>query len=361
MSTLDVTSTAGLLESGVIGFGGRAYGLEPLVLPTDPVHARGDGELAWRYAELLGPRPAPAQGPPAGPGAADSAEQLFWFRWITGHQLTFMLWQELARRAVRAAAPAPGQGQARAPAQAQPLSPSPAQPLPPASAQPLPPAPDGMLPAARLVRGYSAMLLYTASCTREVYHRVIRPSMALHHPAFSGAWARDYGPVRALLRGRPPAARAGGADALLAECALNTAVHEGIALKLVPDAPSLLQSAAGQDRPLPRDIRAVLFDTYFLTLRAPCSPAEVAAQLLRRIRAVSEDLTVNGLYPAYASSRAEKPAALCAGPVEEIEHGVPGLLAAIARDAVLRPTPDPSDPGPATSARPLEGSDLHGT
>ena len=324
MSALDSTSTTGLLEAGVTEFGGRDYGLEPLVLPTDPVHSSGDGQLTRRYAELLGPDPSPGPGPSssAGPREAHSAEQLFWFRWITGHQLTFMLWQELGRRAAGAAAPAP---------------------------------PDETASAARLVRGYSAMLLYTASCTRDVYHRVIRPSMALHHPAFSGAWARDYGPVRALLRGRLPAGWEGRADALLEECALNEAVHEGIALKLVPDAPSLLQSAAGQGRPLPRDVRAVLFDTYFLTLRAPCSPAEVAAQLLRRVRAVCDDLAANRLYPAYASSRAEKPDALRAERIEEIEHTVPQLLAAIARDSVRRCTPD-SHP----STRPLEGSGSHG-
>lgn len=319
MSALDGTSTAGLLEAGVTEFGGRAYGLEPLVLPTDPVHSSGDAQLTRRYAELLGSGPSPGAGPSAGPGAADSAEQMFWFRWITGHQLTFMLWQELGRRAAGAAAP---------------------------------PTADEVASAARLVRGYSAMLLYTASCTRDVYHRVIRPSMALHHPAFSGAWARDYGPVRALLRRRLPAAWEGRADVLLEECALNEAVHEGIALKLVPDAPSLLQSAAGQGRPLPRDVRAVLFDTYFLTLRAPCSPAEVATQLLRRVRAVCDDLAANCLYPAYASSRTEKPGALRAKPVEEIEHTVPRLLAGIARDFVRPSTPgSPHFPPPVGRKR----------
>ncbi|GHH83664.1 L-tyrosine 3-hydroxylase [Streptomyces capitiformicae] len=312
MSALDGNSTTGLLEAGVAEFGGRAYGLEPLVLPPDPVHSSGDGHLARRYAELLGPGPEAGDEPSGALGAADSDEQLFWFRWITGHQLTFMLWQELGRRAAEAAVPAP-EGEVAA--------------------------------AARLVRGYSAMLLYTASCTRDVYHRIIRPGMALHHPAFSGAWARDYGPVRALLRGRLPDAWADGAEVLLDECALNETVHEGIATKLVPDAPSLLQSAAGHGRPLPRDVRAVLFDTYFLTLRAPCSPTEVAAQLLRRIRVVREDLAANGLYPAATTSRDEKPESLRTERVEEIERTVPRLLTCIARDSVRRS---------------LEGSGSHG-
>jgi L-tyrosine peroxygenase len=331
---LDGNSTAGLLEAGVAEFGGRAYGLEPLVLPPVPVPSSGDGHLRRRYAELLGRGPDTGTEAPSGLGAADSAEQLFWFRWITGHQLTFMLWQELRRRAAEDAVPAP---------------------------------PHEVAAAARLVRGYTAMLLYTASCTRDVYHRIIRPSMALHHPAFSGAWARDYGPVRALLRGRLPAAWDGWADALLEECALNEAVHEGIAAKLVPDAPSLLQSAAGNGRPLPRDVRAVLFDTYFLTLRASCSPAEIAAQLLRRVRVMRDDLAANGLYPAATSSRAEKADALRAPRVEEIERAVPQLLGSIARDCVRRSSPDYPGPVPASSSSPTrafehpsEGSGSHG-
>ncbi|MEU6095019.1 L-tyrosine 3-hydroxylase [Streptomyces sp. NPDC047079] len=304
MTTLNGNSTAGLLEAAVTEFGGRAYGLEPLVLPPDPVPGSGDAHLAERYGELLG-KGADAE-PLGALGAPESAEQLFWFRWITGHQLTFMVWQELGRRAAEAAAPA---------------------------------SPDEMAAAARLVRGYSAMLLYTASCTRDVYQRVIRPSMALHHPGFSGAWARDYGPVRALLRGRLPAAWDGRAHALLQECTLNEAVHEGVAAKLVPDAPSLLQASAGNGRTLPRNVLAVLFDTYFLTLRAPSSPSDIAAQLLRRVRVVRDDLAANGLYPGFASSRGEKPEALTAPQVEHIEHAIPQLLGDLARDAVRRSAP----------------------
>ncbi|MFB0617889.1 L-tyrosine 3-hydroxylase [Streptomyces sp. AGS-58] len=331
MSALDANSPIGQLEAFVPEYGGRAYGLEPLMLPPDPVRCDADGQLMRQYAELLGQGPGPGPGAESSnaPVAADSAERLFWFRWITGHQVTFMLWQELGRRAAEAAVAAP---------------------------------PDDAAPMGRLVRGYSAMLLYTASCTRDVYLRIIRPSMALHHPAFSGAWARDYGPVRALLRGRLPAARDGRSDALSEECALNERVHEGIAAKLVPDAPSLLQSATGTCRPLPRDVRAALFDTYFLTLRAPCAPEEVAAQLLRRLRAVRDDLAANGLYPASASSRAERPEALRAPQIEEIEPAVPELLGNIARDFVRRSSPERTLPSSSTrtAEHSMEGSGCHG-
>ncbi|MEU8197953.1 hypothetical protein AB0C10_29655 [Microbispora amethystogenes] len=296
MTTLDHNSTAVLLEAAVPEFGGRPYGLEPLVLPLRP--APGDPDLPRRD-----------QDPSGTLGTSDSAEQLFWFRWITGHQLTFIFWQEIGRRADRA----PDAGDVVADVRS----------------------------ATRLIRAYSAMLLYTASCTRDVYHRVIRPSMALHHPAFSGAWARDYGPVRALLRGRLPASWAAVPDAaaLAHECAVNEAVHEGIAAKLVPEAPSLLQSSANEGRALPRDVRAVLFDTYFLTLRASSTPEDVATQMLRRVRAVQDDLRVNGLYPAFAESRHEKPDTLTVSEVVEIEREMPHLLGATAGHAIARQPP----------------------
>jgi hypothetical protein len=289
VNTLDGDSTTRLLAAAVPEFGGRSYGLEPLVLPLTPHPPSDEGATE---PEQPGDR---ADG---GLGAPESAEQLFWFRWITGHQLTFIIWQEIGR--LIAGAPASD------------------------------PASD-IWRAITLIRAYSAMLLYTASCTREVYHKVIRPSMALHHPGFSGSWARDYGPVRALMRGRLPGAWVREGTPLIGECALNDTVHEAIAAKLVPGAPSLLQSSGGDGRNLPRDMRAVLFDTYFLTLRAPCTPEEVTAQKLRRVRAVLADLRVNGLYSGLASSRDERPDVLLSPDVEKIERAMPSVLTAIAR------------------------------
>ena len=325
MTTLDGDSAAALLDAlpssvaGPTGWSRCSCRFTRAVTRAAAVRIRPPGTRSCGARERAGPRRA-AQ---VGPGAPASAEQLFWFRWITGHQLTFLFWQELRRRAGEAPT-APG-------------------------------GPGGLPSAARLVRGYSAMLLYTASCTRDVYHRLIRPSMVRYHPGFAGSWARDYGHVRALLRGRLPTAWGGRADPLLRECTLHDAVHEGIARKLVPGAPSLLQASAGSGRILPREVRAVLYDTYFLTLRAPCSRPDVTSQLLRRVRAVRDDLTANGLYPGFASSRQEKPAALMAPAVEECEEAIPQLLSAIARDAVGRRALVP------LAERPREGTGTHGT
>jgi hypothetical protein len=280
-------------------FGGRPYGLEPLTLPA---RAAAGADLAGDWSlppddELESSRLSLLELDGPGDGGLpppDPVDQVFWFRWITGHQVTFMLWQLLAR----SLAAAPGD-------------------------------PDAARASQIMVRGYSAMLLYTGSCPRQVYHRVIRPGMALQHPGFSGSWARDYWPVRALLSGR-----AAPADTPLGrECALNRVVHEGIAGKLVPDGPSLLQSAAGQRRSLQRRTLAVLYDTYFLTLRAEVPHRAVVLQLMRRLHAIGRDLAANGLYPAYAPSASEWPSGLRGPGVAECEQGMAETLAAVAAEA----------------------------
>jgi hypothetical protein len=314
MILLNTDRATHLWDSGPPNFGGHAYGLEPLTLPStlhrlpeEPV----EGAQAHRddQVRLLGPLAAPPDRLPA----PDTADQLFWFRWITGHQIAFVVWQELGGIIARGdTAQAPGR--------------------------------DATGRAARLVRAYSATLLYTGSCTREVYHRVIRPTMALQHPRFSGAWAPDYGPVRALLRGRAPGAPGETLDPLRRECALNATIHEGIADKLVPDERSLFQSSVGRGAAQNRNLLGALFDTYFLTIRAPLPHSAVLAQLVRRIRAVRADLDSNGLYPGSVSSRAEKPSALDTAEVGEIEEAMPLIFTAVAREAVETAGTQP--PGP---------------
>jgi hypothetical protein len=272
-------------------FGGHPYGLEPLTLPdtvpspVDGDESRGtpsadDLESSRRSLRALGAAVDPALSP-----IPDLVERLFWFRWITGHQTTFILWQLLAQASDDEA-------------------------------------------AAVFVRGYSAMLLYTGSCPRDAYHRVIRPSMALQHPGFSGSWARDFWPVRGLLR-------AGGAEPpdspLGRECALNVVIHEGIADKLVPAGQSLLKSVAKQDdMTWKRSALAVLYDMYFLTLRAAVPYEVVVRQLMRRLHAIGRDIATNGLYPAYASSVGEKPPSLRTAWAQECERTIPETLFAIA-------------------------------
>jgi hypothetical protein len=273
-------------------FGGRSYGLEPLVLPSQP------------------PAPAPLEsGLPRIPFHARRSHavepvSVFWFRWIVGHQVTFVLWQLLANAVHDTADPACGGEATRR--------------------------------AARLVRGCSAMLLYTGSCPREIYHRVIRPSMALAHPGFSGSWARDYPLVRNVLRGHVRLQHADGRT-LLAEQRLNALIHAGVAATLVPSAPSLLKAFTAESTLCHAELLTALYDSYFLTVRGQVSYDVVVTQLLRRLDVIAHDVTTTGLYPDFASSESEKDLRLREPPVLACERDLPQILADIAEDVTKSP------------------------
>lgn len=290
-------------------FGGHAYGLEPLTLPDTAAFPAQDTpgtgtnpgddlESSRRSLRDLGG----AADPGLAPTIPDPVERLFWFRWITGHQTTFILWQLLAQARAHGADDTGDTDDA-----------------------------DDTVAEERarvFVRGYSAMLLYTGSCPRDIYHRVIRPSMALQHPGFSGSWASDFRPVRVLLRGGGPPGRD---TPLTRERELNVAIHEGIADKLVPGGQSLLKTVARQESMTwKRSTLAVLYDMYFLTLRAAVPYQVVVRQLMRRLHAIGRDIATNGLYPDYASSAQEKPPGLRTPSALECEATIPETLFAIA-------------------------------
>jgi hypothetical protein len=230
-----------------------------------------------------------------GKAGATEADQLFWFRWITGHQVCFVLWRLVADTAadVLDARIAPG---------------------------------AALVGIERAVRACSAMFLYSCSCPRSVYETVIRPSMFLQHPAFSGSWAPDYVPVRTLFRGRSsPVTRHPQAGDLLEAVRLYQVVHEGAAAKLVPGGRSLLQGAIKEQ---PRDVRLqhLIYDNYFLTHRAPVSRHEVVAQLLRRLVAVAQDVAANGFHPAGGAGPGDLPEELRRAEVAAYEEAFAPIL-----------------------------------
>jgi L-tyrosine peroxygenase len=253
-------------------FGGHPYGLEPLTLPAPgswlpaaggaaaaiTVPARGGAADRASLVEEFGV-------PPRSAALPDDADQLYWFRWITGHQVCFILWQRIGRL-MRAAG-----GGERDPAAA-------------------------IAPLRHCVRGTCAMLQYTGSCPAGVYSTVIRPRMRLQHPAFSGSWAPDFWPVRDLLRGRSTAfAGVPGAEALAEAVELYRTVHEEVAERLVPDGRSLLRQAEVRSWNLP--VMRLMYDNFFLTMRAAVAEDAVSAQLLRRLVAIARDVEINGLHP----------------------------------------------------------------
>ncbi|MEU3711050.1 hypothetical protein [Streptomyces catenulae] len=264
-------------------FGDYPYALEPLTLPHPGEPWLSDGtagpQLEAACRELLTATDSGALVTP--PATAAELERLFWFRWIVGHHLSFVIWRLVATRLEQLAS---GHGD-RATAARE---------------------------ITAYVRAYSAMMLYTGSSTREIYNGTIRPSMYRMHSTFSGTWAADYAAVRGLFRGRrlPPVPVAEAAD-LEREIALGHRIHLGVAAKLVADGRSLLQHLV--DKPPERQPRVwtSTFDCYFLTLRAPATGHEVLAQLLRRCKAVAMDLAANGLYPRVADYSGPTPDELC--------------------------------------------------
>ena len=181
---------------------------------------------------------------------------------------------------------------------------------------------DALQTLARCVRGYCAMLLYTSSCTTEVYNGWIRTSMYLQHRGFSGTWAPDFAAVRHLFRVRrwqssttPDAIDLGRA------VRLYKTIHAGVAAKLVPNGHSLLRESGHAPRPRDPELVGLLYDNYFMTLRAPVDDAAVLDQLLRRLAAVGQDVAANGLYPSAGETRESWPVELRSDEVRAIEEG----------------------------------------
>jgi hypothetical protein len=194
-------------------------------------------------------------------------DQMFWFRWITGHQITFLIWHlmgEILRRNADREAP-------------------------------------DRASLARLetyAYGYCAMLLYTGSCPVDLYQSLIRPRMYLQHRSFSGTWASDFVPVRGLFRGRGVArGDAPEAAGLTRALDVHRTIHDGIAARLVPEGQSLLQQTMKETVVRPSERTAILYDNFFMTLRAPVDGDGITSQLLRRLDAVASDVATRGLYP----------------------------------------------------------------
>jgi hypothetical protein len=293
------------ITNGQWDFGGFAYGLEPLILPpagsADAVCDDLCFVSAAAYAETCRRMQLLAERGVLTPESdrCDGPEELFWFRWITGHQVCFVVWRLIAQLLDDV-----HHGR-RSPYQA-------------------------IEPMCRFVDGYSAMLLYTGSCPRDVYGALIRPSMRLRHRAFSGSWAPDYWPIRELFRGRHPAA-IWSADTGELQDAITflQLVHDGVAARLVTDGRSLLREASVR-RPR-HGMAGMIYDTYFMTLRAPVLHHDVVTQLLRRLVAIAQDVAANGLYANDDTD--ERPPELLTAEVAKCENSLDEIMLEVARCA----------------------------
>lgn len=306
-------------------FGGFAYGLEPLVLPPVQAPDAVDDDPASvasvdAYAEICWLLRTLAEDGVPTPDVerCDGPAELFWFRWITGHQVCFVVWRLIAQllddlRQCRR-------------------------------------SPDEVLePISRFVDGYSAMLLYTGSCPPDIYNVLIRPSMRLRHRAFSGGWAPDYWPIRDLFwhrRQLPPMPDADTGE-LSNAIALLHLVHDGVAARLVTNGKSLLREASVRG-PNPRTA-GMIYDTYFMTVRRSVPRHEVVAQLLRRLVAIARDIAANDLYANDDGDN--RPAELQKAEVVKCENSLIDIMLWVARCA-CELTVEPAQPLHQPSATP---------
>ncbi|QKV74044.1 L-tyrosine 3-hydroxylase [Amycolatopsis sp. Hca4] len=194
-------------------------------------------------------------GEPAGPPPADGEAELAWYRWLLGHHGAFCAWRLLSA--------ALGRGD--------------------------------LGEAADLHDTYSALLLYSGSCTPEVYCSVIRPRMAARHPAMSGTWARDHRHAAALLA----AARPAPGSALKVAVKFNRLVHMTVAARLVPDGGSLLRDAGRDVHCAPTEGEQALLDDFFLVDRAPVCAHVFTAALRERVAALLADLAARPVRASY--------------------------------------------------------------
>ncbi|MER5339324.1 hypothetical protein ABT030_03065 [Streptomyces mirabilis] len=233
----------------------------PLACPSPP-HSAACRQSINADLRLL--RPALAGDVPARHRTPHDPDDRARYRWIVGHQTAFGVWQ-LKGAVLRALAHSDN-------------------------------APQRLVAqAAQLYDVYSALFLYTGSCSAERYAATVRPDMTARHPAFSGEWARDHEAIPGLLsavRARHPRE----AIAALTQAARrNQQVHIAVARKLVPDGASLLATAGREPGTGRTDAERDLYDDHFKVRRqAVCRPS-FDAQLVRRLTQCFCDITTYDL------------------------------------------------------------------
>lgn len=277
-----------------------AYSNVPLALPSewDLELLRDRQTLAAGEEELIGDDVAAAMAP----GDADVAsDRLFWFRWITGHQVAFLCWRAAALLLM--AEHAPGRHDDH-----------------------------GLERAALWLRTSTTMYVYAASCPREVYHRIIRPTMTLWHAAFSGTWSLDFRPLPGLIADLDDGPWSQDVVRVQRAFREGRQVHAAAARKLVPSGGSILNTfrqshPAGVPRP---ETAAFYFDSFFLVRRTRVTQADLVAAARYRAERVLADLNRHGLYVPTADSRHEIPPGDIGASFEECGEALPVLLSRVA-------------------------------
>lgn len=256
-----------------VAFGAQAdLGLvEPLWLPmpgrvrAPPTGQGRDDTQLLDDAIALVRQVARGQGPAATHPPRGTHDRVR-YRWLVGHQVSFVVWQLATESLVHLTSAATASSKT-------------------------------VLEVADYLDLYSAMLLYTASCSPEQYHQILRPAMRAADPAFSGTWARDHEALPKLLktlRHRHPGAAVRPVTDAYRDSRL---MHIAVARYLVRDGVSLLRQARQGSGGGPTESERDLFDRFFQVIRTDVGAHWRAAQLLRRLGQVLCDIELHPLEP----------------------------------------------------------------
>ena len=190
---------------------------------------------------------------------------IYWFRWITGHQIMLMFWHLLTKELKKL------KNHDMSAAK--------------------------LMFCLQLMHGCTLIYEYTGSCSKQYYNQYIRPFMLLVHKSFTGTWAIDYISLPSLVKlVTHKKSTISAVIALQKELwkayMCSQKAHINVAKRLVPEGTSLLQQAqkSGIAHSAIQSHHHRLFDLFFLVDRKKVSMLDFQRNLVRRIKAAIEDL-----------------------------------------------------------------------
>ncbi|NER23657.1 MAG: hypothetical protein F6J96_23730 [Symploca sp. SIO1C2] len=197
---------------------------------------------------------------------------MFWFRWITGHQTMLVFWYVLSKELFAIT-----------------------------NTSNMREIEQKLNLCTKILEGCSVIFEYTGSCPQAFYHSTIRPYMSLFHKGFSGNWSADYEPipqlVNQIIKKHYTDSLKTPQQAFKQSFLQHQKKHYGVAKRLVPSSASLLKEAKNTEIEVnPKEENNTLFDYFFLVKRVTTHSDSLLHSLSQRIKAIILDLKLNGIY-----------------------------------------------------------------
>lgn len=204
-------------------------------------------------------------------------DEMFWFRWITGHQTMFIFWFFLAHELTAIV-----------------------------NGREMPIVREKLNLCANLFQGCYVLFEYAGSCPIDFYNTKTRPWMALFHKGFTGKWSSDYQLIPSLvdriIKSDYPEELKKSQKSFKQAFIQNQKNHYGIAKRLIPTSSSLSKEFKSSESAsnITKEHRA-LYDYFFLVRRSFQPELPLYFSLSQRIKTIILDLTLNTLHPGICS------------------------------------------------------------